>query len=131
MKKAKIQVGALATRQKSGRLEVLLVTTRGPRERWIIPKGSRSRRIDDVDAAAREAEEEGGVLGTVEQQPIGKFRHRKRNGAAKEIEVYRLNVEEQKTHWREEKQRKRRWATRKEAKLLVTDPALRRIIDRS
>jgi 8-oxo-dGTP pyrophosphatase MutT (NUDIX family) len=126
------QVGALATRRTNGKREVLLVTTRGNgKSRWIIPKGSRSRSLSDDYAAAREAMEEGGVRGKVEPRPLGKCAHRKRNGEAKEVSVYRLKVDEQLKHWPEEKERKRKWVSPKKAKSLVDDPALKRIIAQS
>jgi 8-oxo-dGTP pyrophosphatase MutT (NUDIX family) len=126
------QVGALATRRKNGKRELLLVTTRGNgKNRWIIPKGSRSSHLDDNDAAAREAAEEGGVEGRIEPRPVGKWTHRKRNGDAKEIDVYRLEVEVQREHWPEEKERRRKWASPKKAKELVKDAALKRIIEQS
>lgn len=50
-----IQVGALPVRRKGdGSIEILLVTAR-QKNRWLIPKGARSGRLTDDDAAAREA----------------------------------------------------------------------------
>jgi 8-oxo-dGTP pyrophosphatase MutT (NUDIX family) len=132
LSKLEKQVGALATRRKNGKKEVLLVTTRGNgKGTWIIPKGSRSCRLDDDAAAAREALEEGGVTGQIEPRPLGQCTHRKRNGEAKKIDVYRLKVEEELKHWPEEKERKRKWVSPQKAKSLVTDPRLKRIINQS
>jgi 8-oxo-dGTP pyrophosphatase MutT (NUDIX family) len=130
MPKKRKQVGALPVRQnKHGKPEVLLITTRGKRLRWIIPKGGRSKRLLDRDAAAREATEEGGVKGKVRSRPVGFFTHRKRNGTVKKIKVFRLEVEREHRHWPEKKQRKRRWATLRRAKRLVQAAKLRRIIE--
>jgi 8-oxo-dGTP pyrophosphatase MutT (NUDIX family) len=128
-KRKKKQIGVLPVRQnKRGKAEVLLVTTLGKYPRWIIPKGGRSKRLRDKDAAAREASEEGGVRGRMRSRAIGVFLHRKRNGAAKKIKVYRLDVNRQQRDWPEKKQRKRRWTSPRRAKRLVEAAALRRMI---
>jgi ADP-ribose pyrophosphatase YjhB (NUDIX family) len=125
------QVGALPVRRdKRGKAKVLLVTTRGKHPRWIIPKGHRSKRLQDRDAAAREATQEGGVKGRTKSRPLGVFTHRKRNGAVKQIKVFWLDVEREQGDWREKDQRKRRWASVRKAKKLVEAPTLRRIIER-
>jgi len=132
LSKLEKQVGALATRPKKGKKEVLLVTTRGNGKAvWIIPKGSRSDRLDDHAAAAREAVEEGGVIGKIEPRPVGQCTHRKRNGEAKKIDVYRLKAEEELKHWPEGKERKRKWVSPQKAKSLLTDPGLKRIVSQS
>jgi 8-oxo-dGTP pyrophosphatase MutT (NUDIX family) len=131
-KRKKKQIGALPVRRnKHGKPEVLLVTTRGKHPRWIIPKGGRSKRLQDKDAAAREASEEGGVRGRMRSQPVGVFTHRKRNGAAKKIKVFRLDVEREQRDWPEKNQRQRRWTSPRRAKSLVKGPTLRRIIEQA
>ena len=95
------QVGALPVRRrKNGKWEILLVTTSSGR--WIVPKGCRSKRLKDHHAAAREAQEEGGVGGKKhparsENSPIT------RNGDLKKITVFRLDVDMERTHSREER----------------------------
>jgi len=122
------QVGALPLRRKkNGKWEILLVTTSSGR--WIVPKGCRSKRLKDHHAAAREAEEEGGVSGKIEPRALGKFTHCKRNGDLKKITVFRLDVDAERTHWREEKERKRAWLSPKKAKARVEHTKLRQIID--
>jgi 8-oxo-dGTP pyrophosphatase MutT (NUDIX family) len=129
MRKKK-QVGALPVRRtKQGETQILLVTTRGKNRRWILPKGGRSKRLCDKDAAAREAREEGGVVGRIRSQPMGVFTHRKRNGQTKKIRVFQLDVDREQSNWPEKKQRKRRWVRPRQAKRLVRDPTLRRIIE--
>jgi 8-oxo-dGTP pyrophosphatase MutT (NUDIX family) len=131
-KRKKKQIGALPVRRsKRGKPEVLLVTTRGKRPRWIIPKGGRSKRLRDKDAAAREASEEGGVRGRMRSRPVGVFKHHKRNGSTKKIKVFRLEVEREQRNWPEKNQRKRRWTSPRRAKRLVEAPTLRRIIEQA
>jgi 8-oxo-dGTP pyrophosphatase MutT (NUDIX family) len=128
----KKQVGALPVRRtKQGKTQVLLVTTRGKDPHWIIPKGGRSKGLRDKDAAAREAREEAGVAGDTRSRPMGEFTHRKRNGQTKKIKVFRLEVKYEKADWPEKKQRKRRWTRPRQARRLVRDPMLRRIIQRA
>ena len=128
----KKQVGALPVRRnKRGEAEVLLVTTRGKSGRWIIPKGHPSKRLKDKQAAAREASEEGGVTGHTRTQPIGTFTHRKRNGEANKVKVFRLDVERDERDWPEKKQRKRRWTSPRRARKLVEAPSLRRLIEQA
>jgi 8-oxo-dGTP pyrophosphatase MutT (NUDIX family) len=130
-KSKKKQIGALPVRRnKRGKAEVLLVTTRGKRTRWIIPKGDHSKRLRDKDAAAREASEEGGVRGRIRSRPMGVFTHRKRNGKSKKIKVFRLDVRREQRRWPEKNQRKRLWTTPRRAKRLVKAPTLRGIIDK-
>src|SRR4051794_36025348 len=125
------RVGALPVRRKkNGHREILLVTCRGS-GRWIIPKGRRSRKLDDCDAAAREADEEGGVKGKVSTRPIGKFTRCKANGKRETIEVYPLKVKQEKKQWKEAKERKRAWVSPEKAKKLVRQQALHNAIDRA
>jgi 8-oxo-dGTP pyrophosphatase MutT (NUDIX family) len=131
-KQKKKQVGALPVRRnKRGKAEVLLVTTRGKFGSWIIPKGNGSKRLRDKDAAAREASEEGGVSGHLRSRPMGMFTHRKRNGKVKKIKVFRLDVKRVEREWPEKKQRKRLWTSPRRAKRLVRAPKLRRIIEQT
>jgi 8-oxo-dGTP pyrophosphatase MutT (NUDIX family) len=126
----KKQVGALPVRRnKRGKGEVLLITTRGKGDRWIIPKGNCCKGLRDKDAAAPEAAEEGGVVGQITSLPVGAFKHRKRNGAARRIKVFRLEVDREQPDWPEKKQRKRLWTRPGRATKLVAAPTLRRIIE--
>jgi 8-oxo-dGTP pyrophosphatase MutT (NUDIX family) len=121
-----MQVAALPIRNKNGQLQVLLVTTRASGA-WIIPKGGRSRKLDDAAAAAREAREEAGVVGRVKSPPVGKYRHQRRGGSH-EVAVYELHVSSQRREWPECRIRKRRWVTVVEACNLTSQPGLRNLL---
>jgi 8-oxo-dGTP pyrophosphatase MutT (NUDIX family) len=121
-----MQVAALPIRKKNGQLQVLLVTTRGSGG-WIIPKGGRSRKLDDAAAAAREAQEEAGVVGQVKLPSVGKYLHQRRDGAH-EVAVYELEVSRQRRKWPERRIRKRRWVTVQEACNLTSQPGLRSLL---
>lgn len=72
------QVGVLPYRRlPSGEAEFLLITSRGT-QRFVIPKGWRMKGKPDWKAAAIEAEQEAGVLGETDRNPIGQYRYWKR-----------------------------------------------------
>lgn len=84
------------------------------------------------EAAAREAEEEAGVLGEIHSDPLGTYRFSKRMGAGYEIDcevyVYPLAVTLHRTDWREKDQRDLRWTDLPEAPHLVADKGLMRLL---
>jgi 8-oxo-dGTP pyrophosphatase MutT (NUDIX family) len=69
-------------------IEVLLVTSRGT-GRWVIPKGNSGKGEAAHAAAAREAEEEAGVIGAICPAALGRYEYRKtlRSGAAVMVQV--------------------------------------------
>lgn len=123
------QVAALPVRKRAdGTKEILLITARGKR-RWLIPKGSRSRRLTDEKAAAREALEEGGVTGKTKPRPIGAYRHIRTNGGkGPRIIVFKLKVKRHHQSWMEQDERQRRWLPLSKAARLVREVALRKLI---
>ena len=126
------QVAALPVRvSRSGRLEVLLISTRGPSGKLIIPRGWPMKGKADFQAAACEAEEEAGVLGPVSLHPIGtyKYRHeRKAGGKPIRVDVYRLDVMRCVPGFKERGQRRLTWVGPVRAAELVGDPGLAVII---
>lgn len=119
------QVDAVPVRRKNDRLEILLVTSRR-KGRWIIPKGGRSRGLDDKRAASREAREEGGVRGEICGGALGTYKHRSRK--PKRVTVYRLDVEREDKRWPEQAFRRRTWVSPRKARKLIEDPGLRKLI---
>lgn len=57
-------------------LEVMLVTSRNGK-RWILPKGIVEPGMAPPVFAAKEAEEEGGVIGEVYSESLGSYEYRK------------------------------------------------------
>lgn len=122
-----MQVGALPWRiGKDGRARILLVTARD-KPRWIIPKGHRSKKRRDQDAAAREAREEAGVKGII-ADPIGQYLHRRPRRAAVTVTVYELKVTSEIRKWRERDQRRRKWVTPRKAVKMIADQGLRALL---
>ena len=111
-------------------VEVLLVT--GFRSgHWIIPKGDIDDGMTPHAAAEKEACEEAGVRGRIDETSIGTFHYRKENnGDSGEVvvDVYPLEVSEELAEWPEMKDRERRWVTVADAAVAVGQPELGAIL---
>lgn len=59
------QAGGIVLRCVRGKAEVLIITSRRRRDRWVLPKGNLKRDEAASDAALRELREEAGVRGRV------------------------------------------------------------------
>ena len=109
-------------------VSILLVTSRDTK-RWVLPKGNLMFGIAPHRAAAREAEEEAGVRGTIARKPLGRFPYRKWRSAKRfemaKVDVFALKVSKQLDSWKEQSQRERRWFPREEAAEVVDEPELR------
>jgi 8-oxo-dGTP pyrophosphatase MutT (NUDIX family) len=109
----------------------MLLTSRGT-GRWLIPKGWPMPGLKPAEAAAREAYEEGGLVGQIRELPIGSYRYDKQlsDGSHVEclVEVYALEVERQLESWPEQDQRRTRWFDLDRAAESVLEPELGAII---
>lgn len=128
-----VQYAALPWRRQDGALQILLITTRST-GRWIIPKGWPEAGLSPPDSAAREALEEAGVVGEVAAKKLGVFQHHKRlrNGALLPIhvEVYALEVMQQRRTWLEKGHREMAWCSLDEALARAAEPGLRKLISK-
>jgi len=126
-----IQYAALPYRIEAGQVWILLITSRGT-QRWVIPKGWPMTGLKPQDAAATEAAEEAGIVGEVEDKPIGSFRYDKRlkgeATTAVQVIVFPFKVQAQAEDWKEQGQRMFEWFRYQRAATLVAEPALRRLI---
>lgn len=122
------QVGALPYALVDGRLSVLLITARRS-GRWIFPKGAIEPELSPSESAALEALEEAGVIGQIEETPIGSYRTGSEidGSSLVDVDIYPLLVETQLDAWKEQHQRLRHWAVVSEAQRLLADPALGRL----
>lgn len=96
-----------------GQLEVLLVTSRKKR-RWVLPKGHVRPGMGPHSSAAKEAFEEGGVIGRTEVNPIANYIRKRRQGPENEVlsvTVHPMAVITEAPVWPEMLERERRWAT--------------------
>lgn len=114
------------------RVRVMLITTRGTKGRWVLPKGNTGAGSSLHLMAAREAEEEAGVLGAACPVPLGSYRYRKRvsSGASlmADVDVFPLAVNDELETWKEQGQRERRWFLLHEAADAVDEPDLGELI---
>jgi 8-oxo-dGTP pyrophosphatase MutT (NUDIX family) len=126
-----IQYAALPYRLEGRRVRILLITSRGTR-RWVIPKGWPIGGLTPQDGAATEAEEEAGVTGHIEAEPIGSYRYLKREkdeqSRAVQVIVFPFQVDGQSETWKEAGQRSVRWFSVEEAAQAVAEPSLKRLI---
>ncbi len=125
------QYAALPFRLEKGRTRVMLVTSRG-KGRWIIPKGWPEKALEPHVSAAKEAYEEAGILGRMEERPIGTYRCKKRLASGEtticRVKAYLLEVERQLRDWPEKGQRLTRWMAPKKAARLVSEAGLVRLL---
>jgi 8-oxo-dGTP pyrophosphatase MutT (NUDIX family) len=124
------QFAALPFKIDRGQLLVMLVTSRETK-RWVIPKGWPMKGKKPHAAAALEAREEAGVLGSIRQKPLGTYIYWKRlesHFVLCEVIVFLLAVTDQLANWREKGQRDIRWFTPEEAADLVEEPGLGTLI---
>jgi 8-oxo-dGTP pyrophosphatase MutT (NUDIX family) len=120
------QVAALPIRERDGKTEVCLITTRGTR-RWTLPKGWPMKGRQDSVAARIEAEQEAGVTGKAGEKPVGSFLYWKRRAAhfeLVEVTVYPLRKPASLPVWKEQAQRLVRWANLRDAATVVDEPGL-------
>ena len=130
---ANIQYGALPWRRTDGAVEILLITTRNTR-RWIVPKGWPLAGRTPSECAAQEALEEAGVLGEMDQKPLGWFSYDKLRKSGEvlhcKVQVYAMEVARQRRSWAEKAARQTRWCSPQEALSHVSEPGLRQIISK-
>jgi 8-oxo-dGTP pyrophosphatase MutT (NUDIX family) len=134
MKPAKavgIQYGALPFRLAGREVRILLITSRGTK-RWVIPKGWPMNGLKPQEAASTEAAEEAGIIGEIEDQPLGSYRYDKRlkddQTISVQVIVFPMRVHYQAEDWKEQGQRELTWFSYQKAATLVAEPALRRMI---
>ena len=125
------QAAAIAYLPESDPLRFVLVTTRRT-GRWTLPKGGVEEGFNGPATAVREAWEEAGVLGPAGTEPVGVFRARKVRPPQVwpiEVEVFPVAVSDIRDRWPEARERRRRFVTVEEARGLLGDPELVRIIE--
>ena len=125
------QFAALCYRVKAGKLQILLITSRGTR-RWIVPKGWPMDGMTPARSAAQEAWEEAGVRGDVREAPLGVYSYAKETDEAGDLPclamLYPLRVRAMAKVYPEQNERRRRWMSPKKAASKVAEPELARLI---
>ncbi|MBT00597.1 MAG: hypothetical protein CMI01_18285 [Oceanospirillaceae bacterium] len=120
------QSAAIPYRIQSGEVEVLLITSSSGRY-WVLPKGIVEPGLSPQASAAKEAREEAGIEGNVQEQALGQYRQAKW-GAHCDIQVYPMRVTRElpDKEW-EETHRERRWLPLKQACSFLKNPDLAEI----
>jgi 8-oxo-dGTP pyrophosphatase MutT (NUDIX family) len=130
---ARRQLAALPYRWAAGGMEIALVTSRET-GRWVAPKGWPMAGRTFWEAAAQEAREEAGLVGEIEQSPIGTYSYLKRRPGGRDVhcavDVYPLQVAREEDDWPERRERQRRWFSAAEAADAVDEPELKALIRR-
>ena len=127
-RKTRLQIGAIPVRSApDGSLEILLVTTRATK-RWTVPKGWPIKGLKAHEAAAREAQEEAGVVGRISRKSAGRYLYWKRLSThflLCKVKLYVLVVETRLDSWPEQHQRLNHWFKAADAADLVDEPGLK------
>lgn len=125
------QFAALCWRIRRDRVQILLVTSRGS-GRWIIPKGWPEDGMTPAEAALREAWEEGGVIGRIQDQCLGVYSYEKAIEDAPSLPclamVYPVRVKSLASSFPERNERRRKWFSPRKAAQKVAEPELARIL---
>jgi 8-oxo-dGTP pyrophosphatase MutT (NUDIX family) len=127
-----LQYAALPYRRGSdASIEIMLITSRDT-GRWLIPKGWPKRGLGPAETAAREAREEGGLVGRIGDRSIGSYHYDKRlpdsSAARCVVKVFALEVARQMKSWPERHERRTCWFALQEAAEAVREPGLSAII---
>jgi 8-oxo-dGTP pyrophosphatase MutT (NUDIX family) len=118
------QYAALPLAVRNGEVQVMLVTSRVTK-RWVLPKGWAEPDLAPHELAAKEAFEEAGLIGPVENEPIGAYSYSKRLPGGRRVHcnvtVFPMWPERQLKKWPERRQRKTRWFSLGQAALAVEE----------
>jgi 8-oxo-dGTP pyrophosphatase MutT (NUDIX family) len=126
------QVAALPVRERDGRTEVCLITTRTT-SRWTVPKGWPMKGHKDHFTARIEAEEEAGVTGKPGKKPIGSFvywKHLVDHFDLVKVTVYPLRVTGSLPTWKEQAERRVHWMSLEDASIIVNEPSLAALLSK-
>jgi len=108
--------------------KVCLVTSRSGR-RWVLPKGQIEPGQTSAEAALVESWEEAGLVGELDQDPVGTYTYQKLSREHHVI-VYRMHVSEVREVWPERLLRHRTWLSVHEAMTRIHEPGLQNILRR-
>lgn len=128
---AREQCAALCWRPRGRGFEVLLITSRDT-GRWVLPKGWPMKGRTAAQSAEREAFEEAGVIGSVDETCIGHFDYHKVLGPALSVPcrvgVYALRVTRLRDSFPERNTRNRKWFRPEKAAQKVAEPSLAELL---
>jgi 8-oxo-dGTP pyrophosphatase MutT (NUDIX family) len=127
----RVQVAALPWRERAGRTEIMLITSRDT-GRWVLPKGWPEGTEQLYESAAREAAEEAGLSGSMSHLELGRYYYAKRLSSGMErrceVLVFPMHVDGVASKWSEKDERKREWFPVSKAARLVREQDLGELI---
>lgn len=117
-----IQSAAIPYRYDAdGQIQILLVTSRR-KKRWVFPKGHVKQGMGPHSSAAKEAFEEGGVIGRTSLDPIAAYDRQTKScedGEFLRVQFYPMEVTTEAPAWPEMHQRERQWLDARAALSIV------------
>jgi phosphohistidine phosphatase len=113
-------------RRDGNRLVFCLITSL-KKNHWIFPKGIIDPGETRYETARKEAWEEAGLRGRILQDPLGSYEDFKW-GAALDVTVLLMEVEQCDDDWQEASLRRRCWSSPEEALQLLNRPAHKRML---
>ena len=113
----RIKTGVVATREKNGRTEVLLVSTKN--NGWGLPKGNLMPELGKKKTALEEAYEEAGVLGEIVDGRKATIEHPDWTR-----DLYPMKISKLLKKWPEMDWREREWVPLKKIEKWLAYPAL-------
>jgi 8-oxo-dGTP pyrophosphatase MutT (NUDIX family) len=120
-----VQAGAIVISDRRGKRKILVVSNKEG-DRWLFPKGSVKKKEMPEEAALREAAEEAGVEGEVIAY-VGATEDMDSDDLVR-VDYFLLRA----THLRKaEDEREIRWCSLAKARELLSDPALRKLLERA
>ncbi|WP_308468253.1 NUDIX domain-containing protein [Azorhizobium oxalatiphilum] len=111
-------------------MQIRLITSRETR-RWVIPKGWPMKGLSPAKAAAREAYEEAGLLGSIATEPVGMYSYEKRltlQTVPCDVMVFALKVKRYMKKWPERAERFGFWFSIESAAAAVQEEELSQLI---
>ena len=120
------QSGVIPYIKTNGDIKIVLITNIKSK-RWVIPKGVIELDLTPQASAVKEAYEEAGIKGIVEENEVGSYQYVKW-GDICTVKVYLLKVTNLLTDWPEKDKRTRRLCSVEEALSMIEEEGLKRII---
>jgi 8-oxo-dGTP pyrophosphatase MutT (NUDIX family) len=96
---------------------------------WVIPKGHIEANQTARETALREAWEEAGLRGVLEQRPVASYVYAKK-GVTYRVAVFLMHVTQAAPAWPEDHRRSRRWIRAHQIDQFVRVAGMRRVLSR-
>lgn len=107
------QSGVIPYRIKKKELQILLISTRSGNN-WTIPKGIIEDSLEDSESAIKEAFEEAGLIGNIDETITWQFRFRKWGGIC-DVKLYPMIIDKELDEYPENEIREKKWLSVKDA----------------